>query len=220
MLFKVMSYALVIGKKVKIPLKFKAVSCKASSFRGGAFLLKKREFIMSSLEAFRDSLGDFAKDVRVNLSSIMTPEGAADLTQEQIDLIALSSAYATRCLKLIDAVQAEVSVRLSEGQITAAKIASTMMAMNNVYYRFTHLVSDESVTKLPTKLRMMSLSSHGIPKVDFELCSLAVSAINGCGMCMESHVHEVLKHGITPVGVQSSIRIAAVMSSAGQAAML
>jgi alkyl hydroperoxide reductase subunit D len=89
--------------------------------------------------------------------------------------------------------------------------------MNNVYYRFVHLVSDKEYGKLPAKLRMNVIGSPGIAKVDFELYALAVSAINGCGMCMDAHVHEVAKAGVSRVGVQSAIRIAAVVNATAQA---
>ena len=88
--------------------------------------------------------------------------------------------------------------------------------MNNIYYRFVHLVGDEEYKKMPAKLRMNVIGSPGIPKVDFELYSLAVSAINGCGMCIEAHNHEVLKAGVSKLGVQSAIRIAAVINAAAQ----
>jgi len=91
------------------------------------------------------------------------------------------------------------------------------MAMNNVYYRFIHLAADDEIKKMPANLRMQVIANPGVPKVDFEIMSLAVSAINGCGMCMESHVHEVVKAGLSKQGAQSAIRIAAVLNAAAQA---
>jgi alkyl hydroperoxide reductase subunit D len=64
---------------------------------------------------------------------------------------------------------------------------------------------------------MNVIGNPGIAKVDFELYCLAVSAINGCGMCMEAHVHEVEKAGTSKLGVQSAIRIASVINSLAQA---
>ena len=61
------------------------------------------------------------------------------------------------------------------------------MAMNNVYYRFVHLASNPIYGTLPAKLRMNVIGAPGIDKADFELFSLAVSAQNGCGMCIDSH---------------------------------
>ena len=61
------------------------------------------------------------------------------------------------------------------------------MAMNNIYYRFVHLVHAADYKTMPAKLRMNAMAKPGVDKVDFELWSLAVSAVNGCGMCLEAH---------------------------------
>lgn len=167
-----------------------------------------------SIEQLKDSLGDHAKDIRLNLGSVLSQDGAPELTINQIMGIALASAYSTKNAAVIGAVKAESSSILSPEEIAAAKSAATIMAMNNVYYRFVHLVSDKEYGKLPAKLRMNVIGSPGIAKVDFELYSLAVSAINGCGMCMEAHVHEVEKGGVSKLGVQSAIRIASVINAA------
>ena len=167
-----------------------------------------------SLEQLKDQLPDYAKDIRLNLSSVLTAEGAPDLSINQIHGVALSSAYATRNQTVIAAIKAEVS--LSDAEHEAAKAAATIMGMNNIYYRFVHLVGDEEYKKMPAKLRMNIIGAPGIPKVDFELYSLAVSAINGCGMCIEAHNHDVLKAGGTKIGIQSAIRIAAVINATAQ----
>lgn len=169
-----------------------------------------------NLETLRDALGDHAKDTRLNLGTVLTTDGAPDLNQNQIFGIALASAYATRSPVVIAAVRGEVASTLSAEEQNAAKSAAAVMAMNNVYYRFVHLVHDEEISKLPAKLRMNVIGNPGIAKLDFELYSLAVSAINGCGMCMEAHLHEVTKAGVTKLGAQSAVRIAAVINAAAQ----
>jgi alkyl hydroperoxide reductase subunit D len=165
-----------------------------------------------SVEAIKETLGDFAKDTKLNIGTVLTVDGAPDLLQNQIYGIALASAYATKNQAVVDAIKAETA-SLSEEEKQAAKAAATIMGMNNVYYRFLHLVGDTEYKSFPAKLRMNVIGNPGIPKVDFELYSLAVSAINGCGMCMEAHVHEVTKAGISKLGVQSAIRIAAVVNA-------
>ena len=85
------------------------------------------------------------------------------------------------------------------------------MGMNNVYYRFVHLVENPDYATLPAKLRMNVIGNPGVAKTDFELYSLAVSAINGCGACVAAHDKVVRKAGVTAEGVQSAVRIAAVI---------
>lgn len=172
-----------------------------------------------SIESLRDRLGDYAKDIKLNLGTVINPEGAPELSVNQIYGIALASAYATKSMEVIEAISSEAAT-LSEAEVNAAKAASSVMAMNNVYYRFAHLVSDKEYSRMPAKLRMNVIGNPGIPKLDFELYCLAVSAINGCGMCMDAHVHEVIKGGATPLAVQSAIRIAAVVNAAAQAVLI
>lgn len=169
-----------------------------------------------SLEALLDSFPEYAKDIKLNVSSVLTEAGSMGLTQKQIAGIALASAYATKSHSVIENIHQQVAEHLCELDINAAKGAAALMAMNNVYYRFTHMVSDHSYQTMPAKLRMNLLRGHGVAKEDFELYSLAVSAINACQMCIDSHVNEVIKHGISKEGVQSTIRIAACIVAFAQ----
>lgn len=167
-----------------------------------------------TIEQVKNSLEDSAKDIKLNLSTILTEEGAPDLSKKQIGGIALAVSYAIKDSQIINAVLAEVSSYLTEAEITAAQSAATIMAMNNIYYRFIHLVGNESFANLPVKLRMNVIGNPGIAKADFELNCLAVSAINGCGMCIEAHTKGLEKLGVSQIAIQSSIRIAAVLNAA------
>lgn len=173
-----------------------------------------------TIQTLRSNMPAYAKDIKLNLGTYLTGEDVEGLKLNQTYGIALASAYATKHADVIKATQAQVHETLSEAEIEAAKAAATIMGMNNVYYRFVHLVSDKEYTKLPAGLRMNVIGKSGIDKVDFELMSLAVSAISGCGMCIDAHVHEVTKAGITRAGVQSTIRIAAILNAAAQAVVI
>jgi alkyl hydroperoxide reductase subunit D len=83
--------------------------------------------------------------------------------------------------------------------------------MNNIYYRFLHLVEDAEYQAMPARLRMNILANPGIDKLDFELLSLAVSAVNGCGLCISSHEKKLRAHGYTREMIQSAVRIAATV---------
>ena len=60
---------------------------------------------------------------------------------------------------------------------------------------------------------MNFIGSHGVPKDEFELMSLAVSAMNGCGMCIDSHERVLLEHGVKLEAIQAAVRVAAVMKA-------
>ena len=166
-----------------------------------------------SIEQLKNALPDYAKDIRLNLTTIMNEQGSPDLNQKQIFSIALGVAYALKNHFLADAILSDANGILSEMDIQACKASATIMAMNNIYYRFTHLVSDKSFSAMPAKLRMNVIGNPGIHKIDFELICLAVSTISGCGLCMDAHTKELIKSAITPLGIQSVIRIASVLNA-------
>ncbi len=166
---------------------------------------------MPTLDVIRDSLPDYARDLKLNLGSVLTPAGAPGLTETQIWSIALSAAIASRNDAFARSLEALSQTHLDERGVTAARAAAAIMGMNNVYYRFLHLVADEEYGRLPARLRMGVIGNPGIERVDFELCSLAVSAINGCGACVASHERQLRQHGLDREAIQSAARIAAVI---------
>lgn len=163
------------------------------------------------LPELRAQIPDHAKDLRLNLESVLSENGAPSLTPAQIAMVAVASAIASRHAPLTRAITGWASATLDATQLDAARSAAAIMAMTNVYYRFTHLVSDPDYQSLRTSLRMNALASHGTDKAGFELASLAVSAINGCGKCMDSHEKVLRQHGSTAQAVHSAVRIASVI---------
>jgi alkyl hydroperoxide reductase subunit D len=123
----------------------------------------------------------------------------------------VAAALASRNPEVIAAVVAEFGPRLDPAAFTAAKAAAAIMAMNNVYYRFLHLVEDEEYAKLRAGLRMNVMANPGIARETFELWSLAVSAVNGCGRCITAHEKVLREAGLTREQIQAAVRIAAVV---------
>ena len=163
-----------------------------------------------SLQHLKDRLPEHAKDIKLNLGSLATEPV---LSEKQRAGTFIASALGARNPEVAAAILAEFAPKLDAKELAAAKAAAAVMAMNNVYYRFLHLVGNEEYGKLPARLRMNAIASHGINRADFELWSLAVSAINGCGMCIESHEKAVRKDGITADQVQAAVRIAATVNA-------
>jgi lipoyl-dependent peroxiredoxin subunit D len=168
-----------------------------------------------NFELLRDSLPDFAKDTRLNLDSVLSESGAPGLSAQQIAGIALTSAATCKSMALFAALQEKFS---ADTALTDAALgASSLMAMNNVYYRAIHLAEDSDLGKMPAKLRMNLLAKPPVPKADFELYSLAASSINGCGACIASHVKQAKHAGLSQEGIQSTLRIAAVIAATSHA---
>ena len=163
-----------------------------------------------SLKAFAESLPDYAKDLRLNVGSLLNDAALGD--QRKYGLL-LACAHATGHRPVVAAAEAEVADKLDDAYKNAARAAAAVMAMNNVYYRFVHLASNPVYGTLPAKLRMNVIGAPGIDKADFELFSLAVSAINGCGMCIDSHERVLIQHNVKPEAIQAAARIGAVMKA-------
>ncbi|RDZ27552.1 carboxymuconolactone decarboxylase family protein [Lysobacter silvisoli] len=164
-----------------------------------------------SLTDLRNALPDYAKDLKLNLDSVLGESGAQGLDGKQIRAIALACAIASRHPPLTAAVEAFAAEQLSAEQIAGAKAAAAIMAMNNIYYRATHLIQNQEYGQMRAGLRMNVMANPGVDKMTFELASLAVSAINGCGACMDSHERVLRKHEVSAAAVQSALKIAAVL---------
>ena len=161
-----------------------------------------------TVDAIKEALPDYAKDLRLNLSSLLS-DGV--LTEQQRWGTLLATALAARNPALIAAISGEAAQRLAPPAIAAAKAAASIMAMNNIYYRFTHLASDPDYATMPARLRMNVIANPGVDKADFELWSLAVSAINGCGTCIDAHDQVLRKAGVSREAIQQAVRIASVI---------
>jgi alkyl hydroperoxide reductase subunit D len=160
-----------------------------------------------SIESLKAALPDYAKDIRLNLGSLAMD---ATLSRQQLAGTFVAAALASRNATVTREIVAEFGAALSAEALVAAKAAAAVMAMNNVYYRFTHLVGGD-YPGLPAKLRMNVIGKPGVEKVDFELWSLAVSAVNGCGMCLEAHERVVRQGGLSQEQVQTAVRVASVV---------
>lgn len=167
-----------------------------------------------SIADYKQGLGEHGKDTKLNLSNLFGNYETVGMTADQFFGTALSLAYTLNDADLTAAIEAEAEGKVSDGVIGAAKIAASLMAMNNIYYRFVHLASDKQFAKMPAGLRMNGMANPGVSKADFELYSLAVSALNGCGMCIDAHVKTLLDHGVSAQVVQNSVKLAAVLNSA------
>jgi alkyl hydroperoxide reductase subunit D len=171
---------------------------------------------MTTLDTLRDLLPDYARDLQLNLGSVLTPAGAPGLAERQIWMVAVATGIASGNAAFARELDSLARPQLDAAALQAAKAAAAIMGMNNVYYRFTHLAEDAEYRSLPARLRMNVIGNPGVDKVDFELVSLAVSAVNGCGMCVNAHDAVLKKHGVGREAVQSAVRVAAVVHAVAQ----
>lgn len=154
-----------------------------------------------------------AEDLKRNYSSLILNNN--ELSTQQLWGTVVSSALATRSAPLTAAVFSCAPGQLSPPAFEAARTAASIMDMNNVFYRFQHLTSNPRYAAMPSRLRASGLRGHGVEDLDFELWCLAISAINGCGMCVDAHEKLVREKGATDELVLAVIRVASVIHAIG-----
>lgn len=159
-----------------------------------------------SIDALKDRIPDYAKDLRLNLGSLAND---VTLTPQQLAGTFVASAIASRNDAVTKAIVAEFADKLTPDALNAAKSSAAIMGMNNIYYRFVHMAGGD-YEKMPAQLRMSVIGRPGVEKIDFELWSLAVSAINGCGLCVTSH-EKIVRDALGAEAVQTAVRIASTV---------
>ncbi|MET8827005.1 alkyl hydroperoxide reductase [Streptomyces sp. NPDC004610] len=163
-----------------------------------------------SLDSLKSRIPDYAKDLKLNLGSVI---GNSELPAQQLWGTVLATAIAARSPLVLRELAPEAKANLTPEAYTAARSAAAIMAMNNVFYRTRHLLSDHEYGTLRAGLRMNVIGNPGVDKVDFELWSFAVSAINGCGLCLDSHEQVLRKAGVERDTVQEAFKIASVIQA-------
>jgi lipoyl-dependent peroxiredoxin subunit D len=160
------------------------------------------------------ALPESAKDLKLNLPSVL---GDGALSERQRYGVALACAFATRNSALNEALLEDAERVLDEAWIDDAKAAAALMAMNNIYYRFRHMIGKPEYSSMPARLRMTRIANPKTTKLDFELLCIAVSALNGCEMCVQSHERSLVEMGASTAQIHDAVRIAAVVHAVGVA---
>ncbi|CAJ1501843.1 alkyl hydroperoxide reductase AhpD [[Mycobacterium] burgundiense] len=168
-----------------------------------------------SLDNIKEALPEYAKDLKLNLGAIVR---TTELTEQQLWGALVATAAATKSDRLLKEISEDALDVLSEEAYHAALGAASIMGMNNVFYR-TKGQLDGQYDDLRAGLRMNIIGNPGVDKVDFELWSLAVSAINGCGHCLAAHEKTLRDSDVSRTAIFEAIRLASIVAGVGQALM-
>lgn len=163
-----------------------------------------------SIDTLQSLIPAYAKDLSSNLTNLLAETLLSD--QQKWGTF-LSCAHAIGVPAVVQNIEAAATDVLTLEAMTAAKAAAAIMGLNNVYFRALHLMQNKEYEKMRAGLRMNILANPGVDKVDFELWSLAVSAVNACGLCMDSHEKVLRNHDVTAVQVQAALRIASTVNA-------
>jgi alkyl hydroperoxide reductase subunit D len=163
-----------------------------------------------SLDALKAAVPAYAKDLSRNLDSVI---GHSTLPAQRLWGTVLATAIASRSALVLRELAPEARARLSAEAYTAAKAVAATMAMSNVFHRTRHLLSDPGYGELRAGLRLNVLGDPGVERADFEMWAFAVSAVNGCGACLDAHERALRGAGTDRESVHEAVRIASVVQA-------
>ena len=164
-----------------------------------------------SLEAMVVGQTKYLRDARINLKNVLT---SASFTPKEAYLLALSIAVNEKNNVLIESfTKLSKQNEATDADIAEIHACASLLTANNVFYRFKHFIKKESYQTMPAGIKMNIMVNPVLGKEFFELASLAVSAINGCEMCVVSHEASVIKHGATEQRIFDAVRLFAVVRS-------
>jgi alkyl hydroperoxide reductase subunit D len=164
------------------------------------------------LQSLKDRIPDYARDLRLNLDSVVT---RSSLTPSLAAGAALAAAFAAKSPALVAALQDDTV--LDPVQARAALTAAALMGMNNVWYPFVEMAGDPELKTLRPELRMNAYANHGgVDRSSFELYALAASIVGKCEFCIRSHYALLRENGFTAQQLRDVGRIAAVVNAAAQ----
>jgi alkyl hydroperoxide reductase subunit D len=166
-----------------------------------------------SVETLKNSLPEYAKDLKLNLSSLAR---STELSEQQLWGAFLACAAATKNQTVLREIAEEAADNLSAEAYNAALGSASIMGMNNVAYRAKSFLGAD-YAQVRMGLRMNIIGNPGVDKGDFELWSLAVSTINGCHDCTAAHEASVRKEGLSKEAVWEAVKIAATVQGVAQA---
>ena len=168
---------------------------------------------MEFVNAIKEQLPDYAKDIRLNLDGVIL---RSSLAPSQAAGAALAAAFAAKSPAIVDAIREDAT--LDDAHRNAALTAAALMGMNNVWYPFVEMANDEDLKTQRPELRMNAYANHGgVEKKKFEAYALAASIVGKCHYCVGSHYALLKKEGLTTQQLRDIGRIAAVVNAAAQA---
>lgn len=156
----------------------------------------------------------YLRDVRVSLKNVLE---SAHLSQKETALLAVAIAANNRNHDMVEHFAGMAGlVGATEEEVAESMACASLLSANNVLYRFRHFTGKEKYQQLQAGIKMNIMARPVLGKPLFELISLAVSAVNGCEMCVNAHEHSVLELGYTEEQVWDAIRLSAVVTSFGK----
>ncbi|KIC94811.1 alkylhydroperoxidase [Flavihumibacter solisilvae] len=169
------------------------------------------QLLSSNLKTLAAVDAKYLRDLKINVSNALN---ASTLQKKEAFLVALAVTVNEKNETLQNAFAAKATAEGATDQEIAEVIGcASLMAANNIYYRFRHFMHEEFYNNAQAGIRMSIMMNPVIGKELFELISIVVSAINGCEMCVTSHEKNLVQHGTDKQRIHDAVRLGAVLRS-------
>ena len=172
------------------------------------------DYRTASLTLLEQGESRYLRDLKLNFTSTLTSE---HLSTKECALLGLSVAVNNNNLPLTNFYTRYATEQGATGEDTAeAAACASLLASNNIFYRFRHFTQKEKYSQIPARIRMQIMMKPVTGKEFFELMSLTISAVNGCEMCVNAHEDSLIKLGTTEERIFDAVRIASLVTAAGK----
>lgn len=175
------------------------------------FLQLDKDYRTETLDLLEEGKSRYLADLKINFKNSFESEF---LSKKEIGLLGVALAVNANNAVLREFFRANASNEgASAEEIAEAVACSSLLSANNVFYRFRHFLNKEKYNEIPARIKMNIMARPVGGKEFFELISLAVSAVNGCEMCVKSHEASLIELGSKEERVFEAIRLASVITS-------
>ena len=152
----------------------------------------------------------YIKDLKINVGNALN--NTQHLSKKEALLIALAVAVNEKSNLLKKSfTQKAIEEGATEAEIAEVISCTSLLNVNNVFYRFRHFMKKDFYSNQPAGIKMSIMMNPVLGKEFFELLSLVVSSLNGCEMCVTSHEQSVLQHGSSESRIFEAVKTAAII---------
>lgn len=170
-----------------------------------------KDYTTPALDLLVTGESRYLRDLKMNFKTILKGE---HLSAKEISLLGVSVAANDKNDLLLNFFTAKSKENeASDVEIGEAVACASLLSSNNILYRFRHFADNEKYSQLPARMRMNVMMNPVLGKEFFELVSLAISAVNGCELCVNAHEKSLIELGTKEERIFESIRISSVITS-------
>jgi lipoyl-dependent peroxiredoxin subunit D len=178
------------------------------------FLKLDKDYTSASLDLLEEAKSRYVADLKINFKNSFDSEW---LTRKEVSLLGLALAVnAGNAVLRTFFTGRSLEENATPEEVAEAVACASLLSANNVFYRFRHFMNKDKYNEIPARIKMNIMARPVNGKEFFELISLAVSAVNGCEMCVKSHEASLLELGSKEERVFEAVRLASVITSLGK----